>query len=65
MNTLNRIAVSTNTRLAELRARAAEEDESGEIVEKVVIVAAAALIALAAMAAIATAVDIKIGGLSL
>jgi hypothetical protein len=63
MNTLNRIAVSANVRIAELRARAVEEDESGEIVEKVIVVAASAVIALAAMAAIAAAVDLKIGSL--
>lgn len=54
-----------HTAVLEARARAAEEADRGEIVEKVIIVAAAAAIAIAAMAAIAAAVDIKIGGLSL
>ncbi len=52
-------------RLLEIRARARDDGERGEIVEKVIIVAAAAAIAIAAMAAIAAAVDIKIGGLQL
>ena len=51
--------------LADTRARAVEEADHGEIVEKVIIVAAAAAIAIAAMAAIALAVDIKIGALEL
>lgn len=51
--------------LADARARAREEAERGEIVEKVIIVAAAAAIAIGAMAAIAAAVDLKIGGLQL
>lgn len=51
--------------LIEARARALEESERGEVVEKVIIVAAAAAIAIAAMAAIAAAVDLKIGGLQL
>lgn len=53
------------TQLIELRDRARDDGERGEVVEKVIIVAAAAAIAIAAMAAIATAVDIKIGGLQL
>lgn len=53
------------TRLGEVRDRAREDAERGEIVEKVIIVAAAAAIAIAAMAAIAIAVDLKIGGLQL
>lgn len=52
-------------RVAEVCARAREDGERGEIVEKVIIVAAAAAIAIAAMAAIAAAVDIKIGSLKL
>ncbi len=51
--------------LLEVRDRAREDSERGEIVEKVIIVAAAAAIAIAAMAAIAAAVDIKIGSLEL
>jgi len=52
-------------RLLEVRTRARDDGERGEIVEKVIIVAAAAAIAIAAMAAIAAAVDIKIGSLEL
>jgi len=59
------IIVWFQAQLIEARARAAEEAERGEIVEKVIIVAAAAAIAIAAMAAIAAAVDIKIAGLEL
>ena len=51
--------------LADTRARAVEEADHGEIVEKVIIVAAAAAIAIAAMAAIALAVNGKIGSLEL
>lgn len=53
------------TQLVEVRDRAREDGERGEVVEKVIIVAAAAAIAIAAMAAIAMAVDLKIGGLQL
>ena len=59
------IIVWFQAQLIEARARAAEEAERGEIVEKVIIVAAAAAIAIAAMAAIALAVDIKVGGIEL
>ena len=59
------IIVWIQAQLIEVRARAAEEADRGEIVEKVIIVAAAAAIAIAAMAAIAAAVDIKIAGLEL
>ncbi len=51
--------------LSETRARAAEEADRGEIVEKVIIVAAAAAIAIAAMAVIALAVNAKVGSLKL
>jgi hypothetical protein len=61
----NRFAVAIQTRLDDTRSRATAEAETGEIVEKVIIVAAAAVIAIAAMAAISAAVDIKIGGLHL
>ncbi len=59
------IIVWFQTQLIEVRARAAEEADRGEIVEKGIIVAAAAAIAIAAMAATAAAVDIKIAGLEL
>ena len=61
----NRLAIALRTRLDDARTRADAEAETGEIVEKVIIVAAAAVIAIAAMAAISAAVDIKIGGLHL
>ena len=51
--------------LADARARARDEADHGEVVEKVIIVAAAAAIAIGAMAAIALAVDIKVGGIEL
>ena len=65
MSHINRIILAFNGRVAELRARAEEESEQGEIVEKVIIVAAVAAIAIAAMAAIKALVDIKIGGIQL
>lgn len=51
--------------LAAARARASEEADHGEVVEKVIIVAAAAAIAIATMAAIALAVDVKVGSIQL
>lgn len=65
MTALAQLVAWFHTQFLEARARAAEEAERGEIVEKVIIVAAAAAIAIAAMAAIAAAVDLKIGGLQL
>lgn len=65
MSQINRIILAVNGRVADLRARADEESEQGEIVEKVIIVAAVAGMAIAAMAAIKALVDIKIGGIQL
>jgi len=62
---MTRFVVWLHVQIAEARARAREGADSGEIVEKVIIVAAAAAIAIAAMLAIANAVELKIGGLEL
>jgi hypothetical protein len=59
------IIVWFQAQLIEARARATDQADRGEIVEKVIIVAAAAAIAIAAMAAIAAAVNLKIAGLEL
>ena len=64
-NTIIRLTAWLQACLAEARSTGREKADRGEVVEKVIIVAAAAAIAIAAMAAIATAVDIKIGGLQL
>ena len=65
MNQINRMIVAVNGRVAELRTRADEEAEQGELIEKVIIVAAVAAMAIAAMAAIKALVDIKIAGIQL
>jgi hypothetical protein len=65
MTALVHLVVWFQAQVAEVRARAREDGERGEIVEKVIIVAAAAAIAIGAMAAIAAAVNIKIGKLQL
>lgn len=62
---LHRLTVWLHVLAADVRERARDEADRGEVVEKVIIVAAAAAIAIAAMAAIAAAVDLKIGGLQL
>ena len=62
---ITRLTTWLALRLADARARAVDEADRGEVVEKVIIVAAAAAIAIAAMAAIALAVDVKIGNLEL
>lgn len=64
-NILIRLTAWFHAAVADVRARAVEEPDRGEIVEKVIIVAAAAAIAIAAMLAISIAVDAKIGGLQL
>jgi hypothetical protein len=62
---ITRLTIWLRTCAAEARARAVEEPDQGEVVEKVIIVAAAAAIAIAAMAAISAAVNVKVGGLQL
>jgi hypothetical protein len=65
MSHINRFILAVNGRVAELRARADEESEQGEIVEKVIIVAAVVAPATAPPAPIKALVDIKIGGIQL
>ena len=65
MNTINRMIVAANGRIADLRDRAEAESEQGDVIEKVIIVAAVAVMAIAAMAAIKALVDIKIGSIQL
>jgi hypothetical protein len=64
-SSLTRFTAWLTLLLTDARARAREEADHGEVVEKVIIVAAAAAIAIAAMAAIALAVDIKVGSIEL
>jgi hypothetical protein len=64
-STITRLAAWLSVLVGEARARARDEADRGEIVEKVIIVAAAAAIAIGAMAAIALAVDVKVGSIEL
>lgn len=64
-SSLTRLTAWLTVFLADARARARQEADHGEVVEKVIIVAAAAAIAIAAMAAIALAVDVKVGSIQL
>lgn len=65
MTQLNRLAVAVQGRVAELRSRADEEAEQGEIVEKVIIVAGMAALAIAVIVAITALVNGKLGGINL